>query len=157
MQRVQPGDHAALAAFLRDADLTVSGLDDPTVRLWIELDDNGLIVGSTGYELSEDRRHALVRSVAVSSATRSQGRGTALARFALDRAAHEGARDAWLFSRRSGGFWRSLGFVPADRVALAAALAGTHQVRLFQQTGQLDQEIAWTRSLAPNRGAVTAQ
>lgn len=148
MQRVQPGDRAALAVFLREADLTLSGVDDPAVRLWVERDDNGLIVGSTGYELSEDRRHALIRSVAVSAERRSLGRGSALARFALDRAADDGARDAWLFSRRSGGFWHSLGFVPADRVALAAALARTHQVRLFQQTGQLDQEIAWTRSLA---------
>ncbi|MDT9627884.1 hypothetical protein RTF48_24940, partial [Escherichia coli] len=60
----------------------------------------------------------------------------------------EGAMRAWLFSRRSGSFWQSLGFESADRDELAEALADTHQVRLFQQTGQLGCEVAWSRSLA---------
>ncbi len=55
---------------------------------------------------------------------------------------------AWLFSRRSGPFWQSLGFESADRDELAEALAGTHQVRLFQQTGQVSREVAWSRLLA---------
>lgn len=51
------------------------------------------------------------------------------------------------FSRRSGPFWQSLGFEPADRDELAAALADTQQVRLFQRTGQLSREVAWSREL----------
>lgn len=141
-------DVEALTAFLSDVDLTMSGLDAPSVRLWIERDDIGAIVGSTGYEISGDGRHALVRSVAVSPVQRLRGRGSALARFALERAGEEGARRAWLFSRRSGPFWRSLGFEPADRDELAEALGDTHQVRLFQQTGQLGREVAWSRPLA---------
>ena len=137
-----------LAAFLGDADLTLSGLDAPSVRLWIERDAHGVVVGSAGYEMSEDGRHVLIRSVAVSPARRAQGRGLALARFALARASEEGASTAWLFSRRSGAFWQRLGFEVADRDELAAALADTHQVRLFQQTGQLEREIAWSRPLA---------
>ena len=140
-------DVEALTAFLRDVDLTLSGLDAPSVRLWIERDESGAIVGSTGYEISADGRHALIRSVAVGPSQRSRGRGSALARFALERAAKEGATTAWLFSRRSGPFWQSLGFEPADRDELARALADTHQVRLFQQTGQLAREVAWSRSL----------
>jgi N-acetylglutamate synthase-like GNAT family acetyltransferase len=132
---------------LGGVDLTLSGLDAPGVRLWIERDESGRIVGSTGYEVSGDGHHALIRSVAVSPARRSRGRGSALARFALDSAAAQGARTAWLFSRRSGPFWQSLGFVPADRDDLATALADTHQVRLFRQTGQLGREVAWTRPL----------
>jgi N-acetylglutamate synthase-like GNAT family acetyltransferase len=122
-------------------------LDSSTVRLWLERDEQGGIVGSTGYEISADSRHALIRSVAVSPVRRSRGRGSVLARFALDRAADEGATMAWLFSRRSGAFWQGLGFVPADRSKLAIALADTHQVRLFRQTGQLDREVAWSRPL----------
>lgn len=137
-----------LTAFLRGVDLTLSGLDAPGVRLWIARDANGEIVGSTGYELSDDRRHVLIRSVAVSPTHRSGGQDIALARFALDRAAAEGAAEAWLFSRRSGPFWRRLGFEPADRDDLAAALSQTHQVRLFQRTGQLGREVAWSRSLS---------
>lgn len=147
--RCERADIPALTEFLRDFDLTLSGLDAPSVRLWIERDAAGEIVGSTGYELSGDGRHALIRSVAVSATDRSRGRGSALARFALERATEEGAITAWLFSRRSGPFWQSLGFQSADRDALAAALADTHQVRLFRRTGQLGREVAWSRSLDP--------
>ena len=147
LERCAPADTEALTAFLRESDLTLSGLDAPGVRLWIERDGKGAIVGSTGYEISGDGRHALIRSVAVGSAQRSRGRGSALARFALDRAAEEGASTAWLFSRRSGPFWQSLGFAPADRDALADVLAGTHQVRLFRETGQLGREVAWSRPI----------
>lgn len=144
------GEHVAgLTAFLREVDLTLSGLDAPSVRLWIDRARDGTVTGSTGYEVSADGRHALIRSVAVSPAARRAGYGTALARFALARAREEGAEHAWLFSRRSGPFWRKLGFAPADRDALASALAETHQVRLFTATGQLTREVAWSRSLLP--------
>lgn len=140
-------DVAQLGAFLRDADLTLAGLDDESVRLWVDRDADGTVVGSTGYECSRDGRDVLVRSVAVAAGRRSAGTGTQLAQFALDRAADEGAERAWLFSRRSGPFWQGLGFVPADRQALVAALPETQQVRLFVTTGQLDREVAWTRLL----------
>jgi N-acetylglutamate synthase-like GNAT family acetyltransferase len=148
LKRCRAADVDALTAFLSEVDLTLSGLDAPSVRLWIERDETGAIVGSTGYEVSGDGRHALIRSVAVSSAQRSRGRGSALAMFALKRAAEEGATVAWLFSRRSGAFWQGLGFESADRGELARALADTHQVRLFEQTGQLGREVAWRRVLA---------
>ncbi len=142
-----PDDVTDLVGFLRSVDLTTAGLDAPTVRLWVDRDARGRITGSTGYELSPDGAHALVRSVAVAPSARRAGYGTALARHALAAAAAEGARRAWLFSRRSGGFWRTLGFVPADRDAMAAALDATHQVRLFTATGQLAHEVAWSRPL----------
>lgn len=106
-------------------------------------------MGSTGYELSVDGRHALIRSVAVARDHRSQGAGSALARFALERAAEEGARTAWLFSRRSGPFWETLGFAPADREDLARVLSDAQQVRAFRETGQLEREVAWSRPLKP--------
>ncbi|TPW75676.1 GNAT family N-acetyltransferase [Schumannella soli] len=164
---MSPSSVGELTAFLREADLTLSALDDPAVRLWVvrgAADAVGCsaeasavtgtgtvtgtaIVGSTGYELSADRRHALVRSVAVHPAARRGGLGRRLALAALAAAAAEGASDAWLFSRRSGPFWQSIGFEPADRDALAAALPDAHQVRLFRETGQLVREVAWHRAL----------
>ncbi|GAA1643593.1 GNAT family N-acetyltransferase [Microbacterium flavum] len=146
-----PADVEALTAFLAGVDLTLSGLDAPSVRLWVERDGAGGVVASTGYEISGDGRHALIRSVAVSPAERRRGHGSMLARFALERAAVEGATMAWLFSRRSGPFWQGLGFQPADREELADALADTHQVRLFRQTGQLHREVAWSRPLTRPR------
>lgn len=140
-------DREALTQFLKEADLTLSGLDDPGVLVWIDRAEYGAVVGSTGFELSADREHALIRSVAVHPDARRGGYGTRLAQFALDEAARQGARSAWLFSRRSGPFWQRLGFQPADREELAAALPDTHQVRLFTQTGQLEREVAWSRPL----------
>jgi N-acetylglutamate synthase-like GNAT family acetyltransferase len=142
-----PGDTVTLAAFLRTVDLTTAGLDDPAVRLWVQRDAAGALVASTGFELSANGRHALIRSVAVDPAHRSKGRGSELATFALDRAREDGAATAWLFSRRSGPFWQKLGFEPADRDALAGALADSHQVRAFIESGQLAREVAWSRSL----------
>jgi N-acetylglutamate synthase-like GNAT family acetyltransferase len=143
----QSEDIPQLTEFLRGVDLTLSGLDSATVSIWIERDDAGEIVASTGFELSDDRQHALIRSVAVSHSAQRTGEGTRLARFALARAAESGAQRAWLFSRRSGPFWQKLGFANADRDALVHALGGTHQVRLFVESGQLDREVAWSRSL----------
>jgi N-acetylglutamate synthase-like GNAT family acetyltransferase len=147
-----PSDVPALRAFLREVDLTVSGLDAPTVRIWLDHDAQGSIIGSTGYESSIDGRDVLIRSVAVAPAARGAGAGLRLARFALDQAARAGAEHAWLFSRRSGPFWQRLGFEAADRTRLAARLADTHQVRLFTATGQLAREVAWSRPLRSTDG-----
>lgn len=136
-----------LAAFLRSADLTVAALAEPAVHLWLERDAAGAVCTTTGFELGASGEHALVRSVAVRPDLRGSGDGLRLARFALDRAADAGARQAWLFSRRSGGFWQKLGFAGTTTDALAAALPDAHQVRLFRSTGQLDREVAWHREL----------
>ncbi|WP_144750949.1 GNAT family N-acetyltransferase [Curtobacterium pusillum] len=140
-------DVQELRAFLSEADLTIAGLDSTAVRVWVERDQDGEIVGSTGYETSTDGADVLIRSVAVSSTRRAAGAGTRLARFALEEAARLGATRAWLFSRRSGPFWQKLGFGPADRGELAAVLSGAQQVRLFAETGQLEREVAWMRDL----------
>lgn len=145
--RLTPADVPDVLRLLTRADLTGSGLRDPDVRLWLLRDATGQVRGSAGYELSEDGQQALIRSVAVDASWRRAGLGLRLAAFTLERAAEEGARQAWLFSRHRGPFWRRLGFEPVDRDALARVLAGTHQVRLFQRTGQMQHEVAWRRSL----------
>lgn len=60
-------DIQELRAFLSEADLTGAGLDSTAVRVWVERDPNGRIVGSTGYEASTDGADVVIRSVAVSS------------------------------------------------------------------------------------------
>lgn len=85
--------------------------------------------------------------MAVDPSQRIRGRGSALARYAFERAAEDGASTAWLFSRPSGPFWQNLGFMPADRYELAHVLHETHQVRLFTETGQLEHEVAWSKAL----------
>ena len=145
MIRCSPADASAVRAFLSEADLTLAGLDDPSLRLWMMLDDTGSIAGTTGFELAGS--HALIRSVAVRPSLRGTGLGLQLARFALSQAFDAGATTAWLFSRRSGPFWQKVGFSPADRSALAVALQSTLQVQLFVATGQLEREVAWSTPL----------
>jgi N-acetylglutamate synthase-like GNAT family acetyltransferase len=145
MIRARHADHIELRLFLQTADLTLSGLDDPDLPLWIRVDATGRIEGSAGYELAG--RDALIRSVAVAPPVRGTGLGLQLAQFALDRAAENGAERAWLFSRRSGPFWQKLGFEPADRDELARVLGTTHQVAAFAATGQFARETAWSRAL----------
>ncbi|QYF74213.1 GNAT family N-acetyltransferase [Cryobacterium sp. PAMC25264] len=142
-------DLEELTEFLRGVDLTLSGLASPAVRLWITRDaSTGCIVASTGFECSDDGSQVLIRSVAVDPSRRGRGTGLELAGFALDKAAEAGAERAWLFSRRSGEFWQRLGFALASTGDLAAALARTHQVRHFAETGQLAREVAWSRRLS---------
>lgn len=148
LQPVSPADVPDLREFLARADLTLSGLDATTVRLWLLRDADGFVLGSTGYEVSESGVDVLMRSVAVDPEVRARGMGLRLAQFGLDEAARAGARRAWLFSRRSGPFWQRLGFVPANRDDLATTLPNTHQVRLFEATGQLHREVAWSRPLS---------
>jgi N-acetylglutamate synthase-like GNAT family acetyltransferase len=140
-------DHEDLVVFLREADLTTSGLDSETAHLWIQRDHSAAIIASTGFESSDDGQHALIRSVAVRKSARSNGLGLLLARFAMDRAVDGGASTAWLFSRRSGPFWQKLGFEIADKDELAQVLRNTAQVRLFVESGQLGREVAWSRSV----------
>lgn len=147
LRPVEPHDVPRVRDFLRSVDLTLAGIDAPAVRLWVEHDERGEIIGSTGFEQSADGQHALIRSVAVPPGRRAAGAGSRLARHALDEARASGADRAWLFSRRSGPFWQNLGFTSADRRELAAALADAHQVVLFTQTGQLEREVAWSRAL----------
>ena len=147
LERLRPADVEQFTAFLTVADLTLSGLDDPNVRLWLLRGTSGEIIGSTGYELSNGGADAIVRSVAVSPGARGGGIGTRLATHAIDAARSEGVARAWLFSRRSGAFWQGLGFEPANRNELAEALIDTHQVRLFRESGQLATEVAWSRAL----------
>lgn len=148
MERISAVDVDQLRRFLLAVDLTLAGLEDHAVHLWIERDESGNVIGTTGFELSEDRKHALIRSVAVSPQQRSAGAGSRLAGYAMEQARAAGATRAWLFSRRSGPFWEKLGFTGADRDELAEVLPHAHQVRLFVQTGQLQREVAWSRSLA---------
>ncbi|WP_366556904.1 GNAT family N-acetyltransferase, partial [Curtobacterium sp. MMLR14_002] len=79
MQPVDADDVEALRAFLVGADLTLAGLDEPAVRLWIDRDDAGRVVGSTGFEASADGLHVLIRSVAVGPQHRGSGASTRLA------------------------------------------------------------------------------
>jgi N-acetylglutamate synthase-like GNAT family acetyltransferase len=139
------GDAFELTEFLGSVDLAATGVGEPDIHLWVNLDVDGRIVGSTGFELRG--RDALLRCLAVHPTLRGAGRGTELARFALEQADSLGARRAWVISRRWAPFWASFGFEPADTGELATALADTHQVRSLAESRLLRYETAWSRPL----------
>ncbi|MGA7203731.1 MAG: hypothetical protein WBX27_03765 [Specibacter sp.] len=67
-----------ISDFLRIADLTLSGLDSPSVHVWLARNEaTGRVCASTGYEGSNDGRHALIRSVAVGPELHGAGSGVA--------------------------------------------------------------------------------
>lgn len=55
---MRASDVEVLTDFLRSVDPALSRLDAPGIRLWLERDTHGAIVGSTGYELSSNGQHA---------------------------------------------------------------------------------------------------
>ena len=142
---VSRGDAFEVTEFLRAAELSVDGIGQPEVHLWVDLDSDGRIVGSTGFEL--DGQDALLRGIAVHSSLAETGRRTELARFALDRATSIGATRAWLLGRRAGSLWQDLGFEPAHIADLEEALASTHPVRSLAASSQLAYQTAWSRPL----------
>ena len=113
---VTPSDVDDLRGFLDEMDLTLAGLDDPTVRLWIERELGGTIVGSTGYEASPDGEDVLIRSVAVAPTHRSAGAGTRLAtlQFRPPLVREPDVRGCSLAARGRSG--RASGFVPQIEV-----------------------------------------
>jgi N-acetylglutamate synthase-like GNAT family acetyltransferase len=142
---VSRGDAFELKEFLLAADLSVDGIGEPEVHVWVDLDADGRIVGSTGFEL--DGQDALLRGIAVHSTLADTGRRIELARFALDRATSIGATRAWLLGRRAGALWQQLGFEPANIADLEEALASTHPVRSLAASSQLAYQTAWSRPL----------
>jgi len=143
VRRVTAADLPHVERFLVDADLTVAGLSNAS--LWMETDADGAITSTTGFERVGS--HVLIRSVAVRPDLRGTGVGLRNAAFAILEAQLAGATTAWLFSRRSGPFWQKLGFWRAPTEELVEALGDTAQVRLFVETGQLANEVAWRRLL----------
>lgn len=88
-------------------DLTLAGLGDPAVCVWVDRAESGGVICSTGFELSADGKHALIRSVAVASGRRTSGAGTRLARFAMERARIAGRPKSGCFHAVPGRFGRS--------------------------------------------------
>lgn len=140
-------DVTAVREFLVRVGLTFSGLGSPSVHLWLLQDATGSVRGCTGYEASRNGMDVLIRSVAVDEQLRGRGVGSTLAQFVLDEAVRRGARRAWLFSRRAGPFWQRLGFQRTDLASLTRAMADTHQVEYFRESGELHRKVAWGRSL----------
>jgi N-acetylglutamate synthase-like GNAT family acetyltransferase len=147
LRRSTCADVAAAEALLAQAALTVAGLRDPALDLWVLCDAGGAVVGTAALEHSGSGEDVLVRSVALVPGLRGRGLGEALARHALVQARRAGARRVWLFSSRAGSFWQRLGFHRSSVSALTAVLRAAPQVVAFGDSGQLPHKMVWQRPL----------
>lgn len=140
-------DVPAVRACLEASGLSTAGVGADDVRIAVLEDRKGRIVGVTGFEVGG--AEALVRSVAVAPTLRRHGLGRMLAEAACERAAAvPGVERLWVLDAASGAFWQRLGFRLVPTADLVVALPHTWQVVALVESGGIERQIAWTRSVA---------
>ena len=107
-------DHEIERALLEQGHLPTDILSSTAGELWIMRDADAVAVG--GFEFyGED---ALLRSVAVESASRGSGIGSRLVESLLEEAARRGVKRVWLLTETAEGFFRKKGFARSERTAI---------------------------------------
>lgn len=105
-------DVEAIKALLVDSELPLAGVDEHW-KTFIVARDGPYVVACGGAEAYQFA--ALIRSVAVSPAYRSQGLGRRIVRQLLDRLASRGLREFYLLTTTAENYFRKRGFKPIDR------------------------------------------
>jgi len=144
-------DFDAIVELLKQADLFAQDILAAGTRYWVAKNQSGELVGCLGLERGKGA--VLIKSVAVLPPFRKRGLGEKLVQTALDFAARRGCQAAYLFSVRSGGYWRRLDFNEVPVAELLAALPDSYQVRHFQQIGKLELEHAWRKEISSGGGS----
>lgn len=120
------GDLPAVLALLHDCRLFETGVAEVMGTLVVARSPSGLI-GCAGVELYGEL--GLLRSVAVGGAARRGGVGTALVARAEQLAAGRGVRELYLLTSTARPFFEKRGYVPVERAAVPAAIAGSWEFR----------------------------
>jgi len=105
-------DIPAIKALLVSSDLPTAGVDEHW-RTFIVARDGDRIVGCGGAEAYQFA--ALIRSIAVDPAYRSQGLGRKMVRQLLDRLASRGLREFYLLTTTAEAYFKKRGFKTIDR------------------------------------------
>jgi N-acetylglutamate synthase-like GNAT family acetyltransferase len=146
--RIRPADlsdRALIVNLLRQVDLLGDDVLAPNTRYWVAEEKNHILVGSVGLELGVDS--VLLRSVAVLPGFRNIGLGRNLVNIAMTYAKEIGCKRVFLFSMRSGKYWRKLGFQKTPVDELVQSLPDIPQVLRFTSIGKLARETAWKKDL----------
>lgn len=105
-------DVPAIKDLLVASDLPTAGVDEHW-RTFIVARDGDRIVGCGGAEAYQFA--ALIRSIAVEPAYRSQGLGRRMVRQLLDRLASRGLREFYLLTTTAEAYFKKRGFKTIDR------------------------------------------
>jgi amino-acid N-acetyltransferase len=126
IQPATPGEFPQVLALLARSGLPEAGLADHLATTLVARGD-GRIVGCVALELYGDA--ALLRSVAVEPALRSQGLGSRLTGQAFDLARQNGVRRLYLLTESAAGYFARRGFQPIARSAVEAAVQQSVEFR----------------------------
>jgi arsenate reductase len=121
------GNDPGLAAVLLDAGLPVDDLAQAGRTFYVYRTLAGRVIGYGGFE--RYGRDALLRSIVVPSADRSQGIGRNLAALLQRRAYDQGARQAWLLTQSAAAFFERAGFKAVAREQAPQAVLATRQAQ----------------------------
>ncbi|MEA2490055.1 MAG: amino-acid N-acetyltransferase [Acidobacteriota bacterium] len=104
-------DLAPIKELLLASDLPTVGVDDHWKTFIVARDGEKLVAcgGAEAYQFV-----ALIRSIAVDPAYRSQGLGRRIVRQLLDRLASRGLREFYLLTTTAEGYFKKRGFKPID-------------------------------------------
>jgi amino-acid N-acetyltransferase len=105
-------------------DLPTDDIDDPSVQLFVAR-DHGALLGVVGLQRCDTV--GLLRSLAVSSASRTRGIGSQLCSHVLDVASREGLSPIYLLTTSASGYFTRHGFVAIGRAEAPPAVRTTAQ------------------------------
>lgn len=127
-------DAPELAAALAAADLPTEDLTAGSGSFFA-VEDAGRPIGFGGFELYGP--DVLLRSMVVLPEFRGRGYGRAATEAMLARAAHGGARQAYLLTTTAEAFFEGAGFARVERSAAPASILGTTQATTICATAAL--------------------
>ena len=113
-------ERAGAVRLLEASDLPTSDLTDAHMPDFFYVGSPGAPVGLVGVELRGE--NALLRSLAVASEHRGSGIGGALVETAESHARARGAEALFLLTTTAERFFKSRGYVPADRATAPQAI-----------------------------------
>ena len=123
----RPADFAAIVRLLDDAALPHADLTPEHLAHFLVLRDGDAIAGVVGMEVRDDA--GLLRSLAVAADRRGGGLASRLVDALEARARASGIRTLYLLTTTAEGFFARLGYAPADRATVPAAILATEEFR----------------------------
>lgn len=126
IEPISANDHAAVSSLLEDAELPTAGVFEH-VESFLVARDHETLVGCIGLEVYGDV--ALLRSLAVTSSTRSAGVGRRLVEGLIDRARSSGVRVLYLLTTTAEEYFPRFGFERIPREQVDERLQASEELR----------------------------
>jgi N-acetylglutamate synthase-like GNAT family acetyltransferase len=108
---------------------------------WLAETETSGIIGMTGAEISGDS--ALIRSTAVLAPYRGKGMAKKLVHALFDSLKERSIQKLYLFSRDTGTFWETFGFVECAVEEVITQVPDAHQVISYLKDNSIWTDVAW--------------